>query len=210
MVRELLRLLGPASLSKWRTRAVSIARTGALASAAVRLHNTRAAPVTLYLAQLLMPPKDMRRRESFTLHKLLHLPPNVFDYGSLFCLDCIGGPTLTALLPCMLAASLRTAIKICPIWTGLLQLLRVATEEHVSFARALRGDVWSDLWDSAPFAWNLQQASLGFPAYPELRKILQLWIVKHVRAQSGSLAWSSHSKTVRGRNQASLMQVQAP
>ena len=100
-----------APLSKWRARAVSIAITGAPASAAARLYNSRAAPVVQYGAQLLLPPKCIRRRESFTLHKLLHLPPNVFDYGSLFHLDSVGGPRLIPLLPGMLASLLRTAIK---------------------------------------------------------------------------------------------------
>jgi len=125
----------------WESRTKTIANASASASVSVLGHNSRALPVTQYVAQLLPPPEELLKKEVWATNKLLHLPPRTFPASLGTSLSLIGGKNISTIRSASLAAMIRTARKTVDWQDVQSKLEQSADERRISVEKQL-ADSW--------------------------------------------------------------------
>ena len=73
-----------AAVAKYDERTRMIAATGAPPSVAARLYASRAVPTMSYIWQLVPIATELRKREIYRIHALLHIPQSSCSLAALF------------------------------------------------------------------------------------------------------------------------------
>ena len=179
---------------KWSCRALLAAGADSAASTTILRYNTRALPVLGYVAQLIPVPHGMLKAERRLLYSLLHAPFNALGGHALFRLHEGGGPRIQSLSVLSMAARLRTATCTVTHWPELLVELHAAAEDHLPFARVVKGLVWPAFWDSPPFATHLAEAAALFPGSHDAHTALALRRNDISGVADGSIRFNGKSK----------------
>ena len=146
-------------IEKFKARVAGIFASGAPAFAASRQYNTRAVTVTSYVAQLSLPPPNIRRIEIAAINKILHLAPNSLSLASAINLRSKSAISITPLEQTMKAnmrrAGLRTILDIPALYEKLVEVGRMFLHlAHVAMCK------WNPIgWDSLPMVVLLRDAS---------------------------------------------------
>ena len=169
--------------AKYSERTRQIAAVGAPPSVTARLYAARALPTLSYLWQLLPVPLELRRREIYRIHAMLHLPQNSFSLGALFSMHSSGGPRLPSILATALAASVRTATSTLPSWHCILAEMRRWALDEADIRRGARGMVSPVEWDTLSIAEHLEAA-----CDPRKLQLLKM----HKQASALNAAFTEH------------------
>ena len=111
---------------------MTIAKASASADVSALGRNSRALPVTRYVAQLLPPPEVLFKKEAWATNVLLHLPPRTFPASVGSSLAQFGGINIASIRSSSLAGMIRAARRTV-VWRPAQEKLeRTADERGIS------------------------------------------------------------------------------
>ena len=151
-------------IAKCNSRVRCIQTAKASVKLNVHTYNIRVVPVFSYVAQLLNCPDSMDNTERATLHTIFRLPQNALCHSDFFHLKKLGGPSPRSITSACASALFRTACQTVTNWTYWIQQLETAAASCLPVGPWSSDQLSVECWDSPPIAWNLREASAGFPA----------------------------------------------
>lgn len=143
-----------AAVSKRACRCAGIAKSGAPAAAMAELHNTRAPPISLYLAQFGPPPDGFAKRETRVVCHMLHL----HTFGTCWHVELpeLGGPAFGSVRAHACSVSLRAAVSMSPRFSKMFSILRRAHAPVATLEQFGGGVWWRIWWDTRPIVAHLE------------------------------------------------------
>ena len=148
-----------AAVAKYDERTQMIAATGAPPSVAARLYASHAVPTMSYIWQLVPLAAEVRRREIYRIHALLHIPQNSCSLAALFNMYVYGASRVPSPAATAWSASTRAALVSVPGWQDALAELRLCEEADGDIGRLVRGLLSPSSWDSTSVAEHLELAT---------------------------------------------------
>ena len=112
-----------------------------------------------YLWQLVPLEEQIKKRETYRVHALLHIPQNSCTLAALFWMHKYGSPKIPCLLASAWAAASRTALRTVVTWRQDLVALEKWAWDHGDIRRAAR-KLWSPpAWDTVAIVEHLASAA---------------------------------------------------
>ena len=127
-------------------------------------YNTRIAPVTSHVAQLVPLPKSFQER--FGMCSATRAPYCMRD-SDFYHLHKSGGPKFRSISASSAAALFRTSLTTVTSWPIWISQLETCAKEFLSLHQWRKGAKSPTCWDTDPLALNLKYAYNGFPDNPK-------------------------------------------
>ena len=128
-------------------------------------YNTRVAPVTSYVAQLVPLPKSFQER--FGMSSAITAPATCMRESDFFQLHEFGGPKFRSVSASRAAAIFRTSLTTVTSWPKWISQLEICAKECLLVDQCLKGAISPMYWDSDPLALDLKYAYNGFTNNPQ-------------------------------------------
>lgn len=170
------------ALKKFGARVTAIKQAHECVTLSVASYNSLAVSCLGYIAQLALPPANVRRLEVCALNRVLHLATNSLSLSSLHHLRQIAQIKIIPITPYMQAAMSRAAFATVSGIDSLHSQLCSARESFLCLPRLASTSARPAGWDSVAYVDNLHNA-LNYKFFPacahnEAEQLVSKWLAK--------------------------------